>query len=412
MIMAPFRIREPFMIPQWRAWFSRQWFQAVHQHHLVYNTCWEDPRLDQQALQLRPQDRVLVITSAGCNALDYALAGPARIDAVDMNPRQNALLELKIAGIRRLDHGTFFELFGRGGMRDFRSIYHDALRPELTTKTRRFWDRHASFFAKKGVGRSFYFHGTAGRFAYGVNLYINHVVRLRPVIEAILHASNLQEQQSLYERYLRTGFWTRLLRWLLNRNTTLALLGIPQAQRHELEQSHGQGMVEFINHCVEAVFARLPLADNYFWRVYLTGSYTPDCCPEYLKPTAFARLKAGLVDSIHLHHASILEFLLHNRGRFSRFVLLDHMDWLHQSHRSLLTAEWQTMIEHAYPGSRFLWRSGGKRPDFINHLTVQRQRKPHRLGELLHYHRDLADRLHAVDRVHTYGSFAIADLAV
>jgi S-adenosylmethionine-diacylglycerol 3-amino-3-carboxypropyl transferase len=39
-----------------------------------------------QALALTPADRVLVITSAGCNALDYALLG-ARVLAVDQNPR-------------------------------------------------------------------------------------------------------------------------------------------------------------------------------------------------------------------------------------------------------------------------------------------------------------------------------------
>jgi S-adenosylmethionine-diacylglycerol 3-amino-3-carboxypropyl transferase len=33
------------------------------------------------------------------------------------------------------------------------------------------------------------------------------------------------------------------------------------------------------------------------------------------------------------------------------------------------------------------------------------------LNELLKYHPDLAKELHAKDRVHTYGSFYIADVA-
>ncbi|MCA9161300.1 MAG: DUF3419 family protein, partial [Planctomycetales bacterium] len=71
-------------------WISGRVFKFVHGNNLVYNTCWEDPRLDRQALELTSSDRVLVITSAGCNALDYALTGPAHVYAVDMNPRQNA----------------------------------------------------------------------------------------------------------------------------------------------------------------------------------------------------------------------------------------------------------------------------------------------------------------------------------
>ena len=82
-------------------WFDRRLFELVHRHNLVYNTCWEDPRLDRVALDLGPDDTLLVVTSAGCNVLDYALTGPRRIHAVDMNPRQNALLELKLAAITR-----------------------------------------------------------------------------------------------------------------------------------------------------------------------------------------------------------------------------------------------------------------------------------------------------------------------
>ena len=52
----------------------RRWFSLIHLKNLVYNQCWEDPRLDRVALELTPSDRVVIITSAGCNALDYALA--------------------------------------------------------------------------------------------------------------------------------------------------------------------------------------------------------------------------------------------------------------------------------------------------------------------------------------------------
>ncbi len=37
--------------------------------------------------------------------------------------------------------------------------------------------------------------------------------------------------------------------------------------------------------------------------------------------------------------------------------------------------------------------------------------KPRRLPELLQYNAALAAELHELDRVHTYGSFYIADLA-
>ena len=51
-------------------WLGQRLFQYVHRNYLVYGACWEDPRVDRAALQISPGDRLLVITSAGCNVLD------------------------------------------------------------------------------------------------------------------------------------------------------------------------------------------------------------------------------------------------------------------------------------------------------------------------------------------------------
>ena len=79
-------------------WMNVRMFNFVHQNNLVYNTCWEDPRLDHVALEIGENDRVLVITSAGCNALDYALHCPEHVHAVDMNPRQKRVVRPQESG--------------------------------------------------------------------------------------------------------------------------------------------------------------------------------------------------------------------------------------------------------------------------------------------------------------------------
>lgn len=104
----------------WRDKVGDLCFNQVYGHNLIYNTSWEDPRLDRVALDLGPEDTLLRITSAGCNVLDYALLSPKHIYAVDMNYRQNALLELKLAGVRELEFGAFFAMFGRGCLDNYR----------------------------------------------------------------------------------------------------------------------------------------------------------------------------------------------------------------------------------------------------------------------------------------------------
>jgi S-adenosylmethionine-diacylglycerol 3-amino-3-carboxypropyl transferase len=391
-------------------WMSGRVFNLVHQHQLVYNTCWEDPKLDRQALELRPTDNVLVITSAGCNALDYALAGAARVDAVDINPRQNALLELKLAGIRALEFDDFFSMFGCGRLDRADEIYRSRLRPLLSPWSQTYWDRNIRFFAA-GNRRSFYFRGTSGAFAWLMNVYIDRVARLRPWVDSLLAAPTIDVQRAIYDDYLCQRFWSRSMKFFMNRNAVLSLVGVPPAQRRQVETQYDGGILEFMHDCVEAVFARLPVADNYFWRVYLQGQYTPDCCPEYLKAENFQRLKAGLVDRVRVSTDSVTGFLEKNDVVVSRFVLLDHMDWLAYKLLPALEEEWQWILRRAAPDARVIWRSGGLRTDFVDRLRVSAGGRQRELGELLTYHRQRARELHQRCRVHTYGSFHIADLA-
>jgi S-adenosylmethionine-diacylglycerol 3-amino-3-carboxypropyl transferase len=389
---------------------SSRCFALVHGHNLVYNTCWEDPRLDRVALELGPDDDVLVITSAGCNALDYALQAPRHVYAVDMNPRQNALLELKQAAIRALDYDTFFQMFGQGRLDDHKGVYQRHLRDQLTPRSRSYWDRRIRYFRGTRWQPSFYFHGTSGVFARIMNFYVDRVAKVRDEVNAILAAETVAQQREIYERHLRDAFWKRFIRWFLRRDSTLSLVGVPRQQRMQVDRDYDGGIGKFIEDCVEAVFADLPLADNYFWRVYLCGHYTPECCPEYLKRDNFAALKSGLVDRVSTHTCSALDFLEHHEGTISRYVLLDHMDWLSATLLPSLEQEWQAIVDRAAPNTRILWRSGGLRTDFVDAVRVQRGGKRHRVGDLLTYHRELAAQLHEKDRVHTYGSFYIADL--
>jgi S-adenosylmethionine-diacylglycerol 3-amino-3-carboxypropyl transferase len=392
-------------------WLNAKWFRFVHGKNLVYNACWEDPRLDRIALRLTPRDTVLTITSAGCNALDYALQSPKHVYAVDMNPRQNALLELKLAGIRRLDFDEFFRWFGEGRHPDARSVYEKKLRSALPSPAQRYWDRHVRFFEAPRLRPSFYFHGTSGILARTANLYIDKIARVRDEVNALLDAPSVRVQRDIYHGGLRDRFWRPYLRWLLRRDATLAMAGVPKPQRIQVEKDYVGGIARFVEDCLESVFAELSLRDNYFWRVYLTGRYTRDCCPEYLKEENFQRLRDGLADRVTTHTDSILGFLRGFKGRISRFVLLDHMDWLAGPRRALLEQEWQAIVDRAAPQTRVIYRSGGLRADFVDEVAVQFGGARRRVGEILNYHRRLAAELHKIDRVHTYGSFHIADLA-
>jgi S-adenosylmethionine-diacylglycerol 3-amino-3-carboxypropyl transferase len=378
-------------------------FDALYARSLVYNTCWEDPAVDRQALALGPGDRMAVITSAGCNVLDYALQGPAAIHAIDANPRQNALLELKLAAIRGLEFDDFFRIFGDGYHARFRDIYRRHLRGELSAFARSYWDDHAGWFCSRHG--SFYFHGLSGFVARGFRSYFRMRPQLARDIQDLLHCTELEQQRLVYDTRIAHELWTSTINWVLNRQLTMSLLGVPHPQRRLVQAQHPDGVAGFIREAIEYVFRNLPMSENYFWRVYLEGRYTQDCCPEYLKHENFLALRNGLADSIEIHTCTMTEFLDASDSPITRFVLLDHMDWMSSYYPGALIEEWDAIWRQAAPGARVLLRSAHASPPFLDWVRVGKHGHP--LDEVLRFEHDLAGRLQLEDRVHTYAGFQI-----
>lgn len=118
------------------------------------------------------------------------------------------------------------------------------------------------------------------------------------------------------------------MNWALSRQVTLSILGVPHSQRREVVAQHRDGVAGFIRESMEYLAHNLLFRDNYFYTVYVRGSYSAQCCPEYLKPAQFLRLKTGLAARVVPHTCTVTEFLLACDEPISRFVLLDHMDWM------------------------------------------------------------------------------------
>lgn len=381
-------------------------FDAIYARSLVYNTCWEDPAVDRRALHLGPDDTLLVITSAGCNVLDYALTAPKRIHAVDANPRQTALLELKLAGIRRLDFDDFFATFGAGRHARFDDLYREVLRSELSPFARAYWDRRTGWFTSRHG--SFYYHGLSGLVARMFRSYLALRPRLCEPVHAMFETRSLEEQRRLYDEQIRPQLWKRGLSWALSQPLTLTLLGVPTAQHWEVRAQHQGGVTGFVRDAIEYVFRQLPVRDNYFWSVYVRGRYSHGCCPEYLKRDQFHALKSGLVDRISFHTCTVTDFLRRAPDPISRFVLLDHMDWMSSVAPESLREEWEAIFDRAAPDARIIFRSAHARPAYLESLRVADRS----LRDRLRFEEDLAARLHRDDRVHTYAGFHIAEVPV
>jgi S-adenosylmethionine-diacylglycerol 3-amino-3-carboxypropyl transferase len=353
---------------------------------IVFNMSWEDPRMDCEAFRIGGQDVVVSISSAGCNSLSLLCQGPKRLICVDGNPAQNAILELKLAGIAALDHETFFDIFAARRPGVVTKVYRSRLRPRLSVQARRFWDRNLWM-----VAGNLYRFGRMGLFCRILRPFLlaSGIPRWR--IEAFFELRDLSEQAEWYYRYAAPRLWRPWSRWLVRFKPFLYLAGVHPNQFRLVHDRHD--IYDFIRERVEHVLTRVPIYDNYFLSQAVTGRFRGYRVPPYLLPENFEVLRRNL-DRVVVVNGWLGPFLdtLPPRS-VTRFNLLDIFDWMTPA---AFEETLRKVLRVAVPGAIVIYRSGSYRLD-----------PPEGVTEYFEPETDLARRLLAQDRSGTYGSFYV-----
>ena len=349
---------------------------------LMFTQSWEDPDCDLKALRPAPGETILAITSGGDNVLGFLLADPARLYAVDLNPTQGYLLELKQAAFRRLNHPELLTLLGvRAGER--RSLYR-ALRPELGAAAQAFWDAHEEWF---DLGLL-----TQGGFE-------RYHALLRRVLALAVGRRRLERlftlahpaQREFYEREWNTWRWRTLARLACSRYVLGRRLD-PSWFSHAEVDSFGSHFTRLAEHVV----ADLPAAPNYFLAQMFLGRYRDErAMPAYLLAENFEliRSRLGRVTPVTADIAAALEAL--PPGSVDCFALSNVFEY---SPAVVFERSCAALVRVARPGARFALR---------NLLA------PRRLADHVAFAVDapLSRQLRDADRGFIYSRFEAATLA-
>ena len=324
---------------------------------LVYPQIWEDPVVDMAALQIRPEDHMVAISSGSCNILSYLTANPARISGVDLNGAHIALGNLKLAALRHLpDYDTFLRLFGKANSRDNVVAYDTLIKPHLDATSRAYWETRRLNGRRRiaAFSDNFYRHGLLGKFI-GAGHLLARVYGCDP--GAVLRARNLAEQRQLFNQYLAPIFDKTLLRWLIRQPASLYGLGIPPSQYRSLSQDLPDGIAAVLYQRLERLSCGFDIKTNYFaWQAFGRGyAMTGDeALPPYLQRHNFEAVRSR-ADRVRLQQRSLTEFLKDNAEKsVDCYVLLDAQDWMNDAD---LTALWREITRTARPGARVIFRT-------------------------------------------------------
>jgi S-adenosylmethionine-diacylglycerol 3-amino-3-carboxypropyl transferase len=253
---------------------------------VLYANCWEDPRLDRAAFGIGRDDVVLSITSGGCNVLAFLLDDPRKVIALDVNPHQGYLLELKMAAFRELSYEELLGFFGvRPGPARF-DLYRRRLRPRLSAGAARFWDGRRGRIAKGIIH--------AGRYERYMRLLRRTVVAgpgKRRLVRRLFEAAGPAERERLFREEWQGVRWALLTKVMLSRWLNSLLFDKAFFAYLDRDFSFGRHFAAK----AEPALTRLPMKENYFLSYILLGRfYGEEFLPPYLRRESFATIRDRL----------------------------------------------------------------------------------------------------------------------
>lgn len=371
----------------------------------VYPQIWEDPEVDIVALGIIPgQSRILTIASGGCNIMNYLTEGPARVDAVDLNPAHVALARLKIAALRHLpDYEAFFHFFGHADLRENIENYDRYIVQHLDPTTRAYWEKREWKTGRRRINyfrRGLYQFGLLGRFIGIVHL-LAKMYGKDP--RDILTATSLEDQKRIFDDTLAPLFDKKLVKFLCSLPVSLYGLGIPPKQFEALRASGDGDMAKVLKERLERLACAYPIADNYFaWQAFGRGYDRVErrAVPRYLQEEHYAKIKAQ-TDRVTIHHTMLGTFLESQPQKaLDCYVFLDAQDWMNADQ---LTALWAEVVRTAASGARVIFRTAGLESPLSQAL-------PPEILERFAYDEEACRSMAARDRSSIYGGFHVYTL--
>ena len=112
--------------------------KKVDHGYIRYANCWEDADLLLSGLDIQKGDKVLSIGSAGDNSFSLLTGTPDIVVAVDINPIQLNLIELKKAAFKALDYQEFLGFLGFVERKNRLDLFKK-LATYLSIEQRKFW---------------------------------------------------------------------------------------------------------------------------------------------------------------------------------------------------------------------------------------------------------------------------------
>ena len=300
--------------------------------------------------QNRP-NRLLCLTGSGSRVLDMCLANPEELIALDLNPIQNELLQLKIAAFKVLNDQDLLGYLGVTPCKN-RLELHGKVERALTQKSQFFWQTHQGLIAK-GLWYSGLWEKVLRFGAFG-----NHVIRGKK-IDQLFAAPSLEEQADMWRRHFDDKVWRLSLRLLGRRWIWTKLIGEPGGSFLPAPDIVEKRLADAFIHASESFFFR----DSDFASLILRGHHAPPfALPLHLQKKYTDSVRNNL-DKIQIITGGLTQLRSLGISNIDAFSVSDFGSYCSQEAYDQC---WSSLREAAAPGATVCER------EFLNALPPRK----------------------------------------
>ena len=197
---------------------TKQNIDSVSFDIIRYANCWEDADALLEGLEVKPGGKILSIGSAGDNCFSLLTTNPSIVIAVDINPNQLYLIELKKACFKFLAYDQILQFLGFKTCNKRLEIY-SLLKNDLNFESRQFWDKNLNLISKGVIHQ-----GKFEKYFQTFSMKILPWIHSKAKINRLFENKSAVEQENFYNNEWNNWRWKILFKiffskYILGTNT-------------------------------------------------------------------------------------------------------------------------------------------------------------------------------------------------
>lgn len=247
-----------------------------------YANCWEDADILLKGLDLKPGGKVLSIASAGDNSFSLLATNPEIVLAIDINPVQLYLVELKKAAIKHLSYDEVLAFLGFQAC-VHRETYFRKIKNDISPSARDYWEKHIDLLSQGVIYQ--------GKFEKYFQLFRRRVLPLihrEKTIDQLLVEKSEQDQIEFYIQRWDSWRWRALFKFFFSKRI-MGYLGRDPEFLKQVQISVGPYILAKAGRHLQSVGAQ----HNPMLHFQLKGNFGKTL-PHYLQPSQYPLVQKNI----------------------------------------------------------------------------------------------------------------------